>query len=87
MMTQDQQEADLAAAARLLHPTKYTADRCRHESVTETSLWVFDGRRQVGSITHAQPDAWQASRVVQGMPTSARKFSTLADAVSHIINN
>lgn len=84
MMTQDQQDADLAAAAQLLHPTKYTADRCRHESVTETTIWVFDERKQIGSITHARPDAWRASRMAQGMPTSAREFGALADAVTHI---
>jgi hypothetical protein len=86
MMTQEQQDADLAAAVRFLHPTPYSADRCRHESVTETSVWVFDGRRQIGSVTHTQSDTWRASRMDRGMPTTSREFPTLADAMAHVTN-
>lgn len=55
-MTQDEMDSDLVMAQSYLSCTRLTVDRCRHESVTETSLWIFDGsdkygRRQIGSVT------------------------------------
>ena len=64
MFSQDEQECDLEEVQTYLSVTRLTADRCRHESVTETSIvrsivrsiWIFDGftrrgeRRQIGSI-------------------------------------
>ena len=82
-MTQDQQEADLDEARRLLHPTQYSADRCRHESITATSLWIFNGRRQIGSITR-EPGGWRASRMAGGSPSSLRQFQSLERAITHV---
>ena len=46
-MTNEEMNSDLADAATYLSVTNLRVDRCRHESVTETSLWFFDkdGRR------------------------------------------
>lgn len=70
MMTQAEQDRDLEDARSYLSCTSLTADRCRHESVTETALWFFEtigeGKRtkrvQVGS----------AHRVTDHSPSWAR---------------
>jgi hypothetical protein len=82
-MTQDQQEQDLAEARKRLHPTPFTADRCRHESVEETTLWIYDGRRQIGSLTRDK-DRWRATRMHNGQPTRQRTDVSLADAITYV---
>ena len=80
-MTQDQQDADLSSARALL-PPGLTADRCRHESITETALWVFDGAQQVASITR-DGAAWRATRMLRGMPTAQTMADDLPAAMAY----
>jgi len=76
-------DRDLAEAATLL-PPGLTIDRCRHESVTATSLWIFDADgKQIASISRHLSD-WKANRMERGMPTSQRFTPTLAAAIAHL---
>lgn len=81
-MTQDEQEADLFSARVMTGQDGITLDRCRHDSVMETSIWVYRDGKQVGSVTRAG-DAWTATRLLRGMPTGQRSMPTLRDAMSY----
>lgn len=73
---------------------EFTADRCRHPSVTETTLWIFRNGKQVGVIAEipvhcscghaATAEAWRANRMFAGMPHSEKRYDSLAQAVQHI---
>lgn len=83
-MTPTEQDAHLTQAQAML-PPGMTADRCRHESITETSLWIFGkDKKQCGSVTHTTNGLWRASRILRGMPTSERHFETMAQAMDHV---
>ena len=82
-MTQDEQDAILAEA-QTLAPLGFTLDRCRHESVTELTLWAFHiAGAQVGSAT-LTPQGWTVSRIAHGSPYTRRTEPTLALALAHI---
>lgn len=81
-MTQDQQEATLAEA-RSLAPPGFTLDRCRHDSITDLTLWAFHNGAQVGSVT-LTPQGWTCSRIAHGSPYTRRTEPTLALALAHI---
>jgi hypothetical protein len=83
-MTPTEQDADLAQAQAMLPPAM-AADRCRHESISHTSLWIYGkDKKQCGSITRTADGQWRASRIYRGMPTSERHFDTLAQAMEHV---
>ena len=76
-------DRDMAEAAALL-PVGLTIDRCRHESVTETALWIFGPEgKQIGSVSFHR-EGWKANRMANGMPTSQRFEQTLSLAVTHV---
>lgn len=81
-MTQDEQEATLAEA-RSLAPPGFTLDRCRHNSITDPTLWAFHAGAQVGSATLG-PQGWTCSRMAHGTPYTRRTEPTLALALAHI---
>lgn len=84
-MTDEEMDRDLAEAAGLLARAGLRVDRCRHESVEATALWVFDGVKQIGSVSRVCPDwYWKANRMHRGMPTSQRYFPYLHEAIAHI---
>ena len=95
-MTNDEMERDLTDCRALL-PARLTADRSRHETVVQTSLWIFDrdpgnngARRQIGSISRIYPEygreAWHCARMAHGGPISDRTYDSLAQAVEHIVS-
>ena len=84
-MTPAEQDADLEEARKRLYPTRFTAERCRHETVTETALWIFDGRQQIGSASRNR-DGWTANRITRGMPVGQRREPTMEAALSYIVS-
>ena len=88
--TQADQDRDLEDAQTYLSVTTLTVDRCRHDSVTETSLWVFDqDKRQIGAIVRL-PDnrsdyRWEVSRILKGQPVSRRCERTLLDCIGDLM--
>ena len=100
MQTQEEQERDLQDAQTYLSVTTLRADRCRHESVTETSIWVFGGvkdRRgnpirdqQIGCIKRlpGQPQGkygWEVTRMLNGQPV-ARKLPNIPCLIASAIS-
>jgi hypothetical protein len=81
-MTQDEQDAILAEAETLA-PPGFTLDRCRHDSITDPTLWAFHAGAQVGSATLG-PQGWTVSRIAHGSPYTRRTEPTLALALAHI---
>ena len=83
-MTQDDQESWLKSFRAML-PDGLTADRCRHETVTEPSLHLFRGNAQIGFAT-LQPDwRWRCGRMRNGFPVSTTWEDTLPGALHHIV--
>lgn len=86
-MTQDEQNADLAQAQTYLMATDLTVARCIHETVTETTLWVFDkDKNQIGAISRLSPEStskykWEVTRMWRGMPTAKWAEETLLDCI------
>ncbi len=84
-MTDEEMDRDMAEATALLAGTGLRVDRCRHEAVDKTALWIFDGKEHVGSVARVARDwYWKANRMHRGMPTSERFFPNLAEAIPHI---
>jgi hypothetical protein len=85
--TQQQQEQFLIDLRRLLkaRAPKLRADHCRHQTVTDASLWIFDGESQIGSISR-DGTAWRTSAMHRGSPISSRRFVTLEHALEHILD-
>jgi hypothetical protein len=84
-MTPAEQDADLEEARKRLYPTRFTADRCRHDSVTDTALWIFDGRQQIGSASR-NPTGWTANRISRGITAGQRREPTMEAALSYIVS-
>lgn len=91
-MTQDEQDRDLADAQVYLSVTTLTVNRCRHASVTETALWVFDqgGKRQIASVSRLPGEPrgdyrWEVTRIYRGQPTARQCERTLLDCIGVIM--
>lgn len=94
-MTQDEMNTDMEDAKSYLSCTRLTVDRCRHESVTTSSLWIMDGANQIGSATrltpsegyerHGTPMRWRCSTIHSGQCANGVYVSTLLDAIGHIM--
>lgn len=94
-MTQEEQDRDLADAQAYLGCTSLTVDRCRHESVTLTALWVFSGTdrrgkpRQIGSVTRMEGDPleyrWECTRMAHRIPVARRTFKTLLECMGDMM--
>lgn len=83
--TQEDMDSDLAILKDLISEYKWRADRCRHESVITASLWVFDGDKQVGSITRLNNNyEFKVNYIVNGMPHSEFRAVGLYEAISHL---
>lgn len=89
-MTQDEQSDDLAHAQTYLIGTNLTVARCEHETVTETTLWVYDrDQHQIGAITRLSPEStskykWELTRMWRGMPTARWAEETLLDCTENL---
>ena len=92
-MTEDEMDRDVADAQRHLSVTTITVDRCRQESVTETTLWFFDpDKRQIVAATRLPGppisnwhDGWECKRMHRGMPVSSRCHKTLLEVIGDIM--
>lgn len=89
--TQAEQDADLWAARAILNDKpELRIDRCRHDSVTATSLWIFKGDVQIGSITRTAPSGerkWNVKQMLRGMPVSDTYRSNIIDAVLRVLED
>ena len=96
-MTQAEQERDLDEARIYLGCTNLTSDRCRHESVTETSIWVFAQDLGFKPARHVQIASvhrdcettsdyvWEVTRMAYGQPVARRREKTLLAAISWVV--
>ncbi len=82
-MTEAEMDADLAEARTWLPRGRFTAERCRHATVHETALWVYDGQQQIGAICR-EDGGWRTSAIRNGMPTTRQMFVSLEAAVDHV---
>lgn len=100
MMTQAEMDSDLEMARSYLSVTRLTVDRYRHESVTETALWIFDGadkfgRRQIGSATRLDAPfnrggemlKWSSATLHNGSTANGVYVVSLLDAIGHIMRH
>ena len=91
MQTQAEQDRDLDDARSYLSVTNLTVDRCRHKTVTESALWIFDkDKRQIASVSRLSGDPvgdyrWELTRMHRGMPTARRCERTLLDCIGQIM--
>lgn len=83
-MTAAEMDSDLMEAEVRLARTRFRVARSKHRDTTETTLWVFDGTRQIG-VAAREPTCWRASHMRNGMPTSSVHTPTLDDALTHIM--
>jgi hypothetical protein len=82
-MTQDEMDCELADAQAYLPHLRL--DRCRHESVTMTSLWLFDAEgKQIGSCSRTDNGGWRATHMHQGLPTAQRHIFLMLDALDYV---
>ena len=91
-MSPAEMDADLAEARALLSCTALTLKRCEHVSVDQTALWVFEGDKQIASISRLalashprRDDKWSATRMSQGQAMAHRWCATLAEACAYAI--
>ena len=92
-MTQAEMDADLADARSYLSCTSLTVDRCRHESVDASSIWIFDGflrrgeRNQIASLTRDYQESnlgathWHLSLYHRGVMYAQTRHATTLDAL------
>jgi hypothetical protein len=93
IMTETEMDADLEDARSYLGCTRLTVDRCRHASVHVTSLWIFDGKRQIASATRLDTPyvrndrhvRWRCCTMHQGSVANGVYVETLLDALGHIM--
>ena len=82
VMSQEDQELDLEHA-RALASGDVELDRCRHESVDQTSLWILKAGQQIGSVTR-DGSMWRATLMHRGMPVGQRITPNLRDAMAYV---
>jgi hypothetical protein len=82
-MTEQEMDCEVADAQAYLPHLRL--DRCRHESVAMTALWLFDAEgKQIGACSRTDNGGWRASHMHQGMPTSQREHFLMLDALDYI---
>lgn len=92
-MTNDEMERDLEDARAYLGCTRLTVDRCRHESVDQSALWIFDGVDQIGSATRLDTPyekagymiRWRCSTLHRGSTANGVYLPSLLDCMGHIL--
>lgn len=91
-MTPAEQDDDMEIATALLSSTRFTVDRCAHDAITHTALWIFDGDVQIASISR-RPHIdrfptrylWEVSLMSDGVPTARQLCDSLASACTWIL--
>lgn len=63
----------------------FVLNRCRHESVDMTALWLFDANGvQIGACSRQGNGFWRASHMHQGLPIAQRDHFIMLDALDYI---
>lgn len=88
-MPPDEMDRDLAEMRSHLAGVSLDVERCRHDSITPTALWVFDKNgRQIASVSRLETSskyAWEASKTRDAMPITRLSFETLSAAAAHVL--
>lgn len=75
--------AALIEQAREYVPSTIRVDMCRHESVTDWTFWLFDGKDQIGCAVretrYSMP--WRGTRMRRGMPYAEKRFIAIDEAL------
>lgn len=99
--TQSEQETELLNAREFLHSFNgLSVDRCRHESVEFTTLWIFGEKEkitgktpQIGCVKRLEgglnwrkncAHEWETTRMLQGQPSARRNEKTMEEALRWI---
>jgi hypothetical protein len=82
-MTHEEMDLEVADAQHYL--PHFKLDRCRHESVSMTSLWLFDAEgKQIGSCSRTDNGGWRASHMHKGQLVAQRHIFLMLDALDYI---
>lgn len=92
-MTQEQMDRDMSDAAAYLGCTRLTVQRSRHESTTETALWIMDGDKQIGSASRLETPyergweiiRWRCATIHNGQAANGVYRASLLDCMGHIM--
>lgn len=84
--SQAEQDADLMDMAAYLSCTRFTVNRCRHDSCAHTALWIMDGQKQIASVSYVN-NRWIAQGMIGGPPVWNRACDSLLDAAATILKN
>lgn len=100
-MTNEEMDRDLEEARAYLGCTRLTVERCQHESITTSALWVFDNENmprgmvsnQIGSATRLETPyekagymiRWRCSTLHNGSTANGVYLSSLLDCMGHIM--
>lgn len=88
-MSPDEMDRDLDDMRSHLAGVSLDVERCRHDSITRTALWVFDKNgRQIASVSRLQTSskyAWETSKIRDAMPITCLPFETLSEAAAYVL--
>lgn len=86
--SQEDQEREREDLANLLSCTRWTVDRCRHESCERSALWIMRDGKQIGVIARRQTTGrfpWYAQKLIGGQPVTELSFETLSAAAAYAV--
>ena len=87
-MTQNEMDGDLDDMRSYLSVTSCIVERCRHETVEMTSLWIFDkDGRQIASFQRVETSSqykWRGQKIRQGLPITDLPFCNLNEAAAYV---
>jgi hypothetical protein len=87
-MTQNEMNNDLEDMRSYLSVTSCAVERCRHESVEMTSLWVFDkDGRQIASFQRYETSSqykWRGQKIRDCLPITDLPFRNLNEAAAYV---
>jgi len=90
-MTPAEMDADVDALGDLLGASfvPFRVDRCRHETVDSSVLWVLDRMgRQVAVISRVLSSSrfkWEVQKIVSGQPITRIACEELSEAAAYVI--
>lgn len=88
-MTQHEMDSDLEDMRSYLSCTSLVVERCAHESVDQSVLWVFDkDGKQIASISKKETFSqfkWDASKISGGLPITLLPFRNLLEAAAYVV--
>jgi hypothetical protein len=95
-MTPKEMDQDVEEAQTYLSVTTLRADRCRHESITETTLWFYDATgNQIGAASRLPSSdsewarqrnlKWEVTRMLNGQPVARKCVASLLDVIGDMM--